>query len=163
MIKIKIDSREQQPLVFTSDLISSTEIGTIKCGDYGCIAQDGYELPIYFERKSINDLYGTLSKGYERFKKEIERSKLNNWQLIIIVESSLTRILQGVNYSQRTPQSIVRQVFTILARYNIKTVFCTSREESAEYITQFYYAHIKEYNNYKNRNNDEKEILLSNE
>lgn len=143
-IKIKIDTREQQPLVFKNKIVESVVFGTIKCGDYGCYTPEGNELPIYFERKSLNDLYGTLSQGYERFKKEIERAKENNLKLIIILESSLTRTLQGVNYSKREPESIIKQIFTILARYNIETVFCSSREEVSEYITQYYYAHVKE-------------------
>lgn len=144
-MKIIVDTREQAPLVFKHNSISGTLTETLNVGDYGVLFDDEYRLPIHFERKSMGDLYGTLSQGYDRFKKEMQRAKESNVQLIIIVENSLTRVLQGNAYSMRTPQSLIYQVFTIYARYGIQTVFCGSREESAEYITQFYIAHEKEH------------------
>lgn len=143
---IKIDNREQRPLVFDSKLIESVQKCTLNVGDYGCCLSDGYEVPVYFERKSISDLYGTLSQGYDRFKKELLRAKEQNKKLILIIESSLTRVLQGVGFSQRTPESITYQIFTISLKYDLEIVFTTSREESSIYITNYYYAYSKEYN-----------------
>lgn len=143
---IKIDNREQRPLVFESKLVKSYQKCTLNVGDYGCVLSDGYEVPVYFERKSLSDLYGTLSQGYERFKKELLRAKEQNKKLILIIESSLTRVLQGVGFSQRTPESITYQIFTISLKYDLGIVFTTSREESSLYITNYYYAISKEYN-----------------
>lgn len=143
---IKIDNREQRPLVFESKLVKSYQKCTLNVGDYGCVLSDGYEVPVYFERKSISDLYGTLSQGYERFKKELLRAKEQNKKLILIIESSLTRVLQGVGFSQRTPESITYQIFTISLKYDLGIVFTISREESSTYITNYYYAISKEYN-----------------
>lgn len=144
-MKIIIDSREQLPLVFKHKSIKDTVKKGLVVGDYGAIFEDGFEPPMYFERKSIADLYGTLSQGYDRFKREFERAKEKNLQLIIIVEKNLTNVLDGVPYSQRTPESIVYQIFTIFARYGIQTIFCKDRNDATEYITQFYIAHEKEY------------------
>lgn len=148
-MKIVIDTREQLPLKFTHKSITGIMNYCLDVGDYGAIFSDTYTVPIVFERKSINDLYGTLSQGYERFKKEIERAEKQNLQVIIIVEGSLSRILQGCGYSKRTPASIVYQIFTIWVRYGVQTVFCKDREEIAEYISQFYIAHHKEWNDRK--------------
>lgn len=144
-MRILIDTREQEPLIFKHKSIKETIIKGMNVGDYCAITDCGFQFPMVFERKSINDLYGTLSQGYARFTKEIERAKEKNIQIIIIVEGSLTRILQGCGYSQRTPESIVYQIFTIWVRHGIQTIFCKDRDDASEYITQFYIAHEKEY------------------
>lgn len=143
-MKIIIDTREQKPLVFNHKSITTVEVKGLSVGDYGAMSSE-YQHPIVFERKSINDLYGTLSQGYERFKCEIERAKEQNTKIIIIVEGSLKRILMGTAFSKRTPESIIYQLFTIRARYGVETVFCSDRLEMSEFITQFYIAHHKEY------------------
>ena len=144
-MRIIIDTREQLPLKFTHKAITQIINKCLNVGDYGALFNDGVEIPIVFERKSIPDLYGTLSKGYERFKKEIERSKEQNLQLIIIVEGNLSRVLHGTTYSMRTPESLVYQIFTIYVHYGIQTIFCKDREDVSEYITQLYLSHEKEY------------------
>lgn len=144
-MRIIQDTREQLPLVFKHKSIKEVIIKGLPVGDYGAITECGFQFPIVFERKSIPDLYGTLSKGYERFKKEIERAKENNLQLIIIVEGNLSKVLTGTNYSMRTPESLVYQIFTIYVRYGIQTIFCRDRDDVSEYISQFYIAHQKEY------------------
>lgn len=143
-MKIIIDTREQKPLVFNHNLITEIEVKGLPFGDYGAMSSE-YQHPVVFERKSINDLYGTLSQGYSRFKREIDRAKEQNYKIIIIVEGSLKRILMGTAFSSRTPESIIYQLFTIRVRYDVETVFCPTREDMSEYITQFYIAHEKEY------------------
>lgn len=149
-MKIIIDTREQNRLVFTHKDITEVIVKGLNVGDYSVLFSDGFQPQIVFERKSIADLYGTLSKGYLRFKNEIERAKEQNLQLIIIVEGNLTKILKGTKYSMRTPESLVYQIFTILVRYKIQTVFCKDAEDAAEYITQFFIAHEKDYMDRKN-------------
>lgn len=143
-LSIIIDSREQLPLQFTHKSITATKVQKLDVGDYAAEFDDGYRPPVVFERKSLGDLYGTLSAGYDRFKNEIERAKVSETKIIIITEGTLTKTLFGNIHSSRTPQSIVYQLFTIRIRYGIETVFCSSREEIAEYISQFYIAHKKE-------------------
>lgn len=144
-MKIIVDTREQLALDFKHKSVKSIVNKCLSVGDYGAITDCGFQFPIVFERKSIPDLYGTLSKGYDRFKREIERSKEENLQLIIIVEGHLSKVLTGTNYSVRTPESLVYQIFTIWVRHGIQTIFCKDREDTAEYITQFYIAHEKHY------------------
>jgi ERCC4-type nuclease len=142
---IKRDNREQIKLEFKHKSIKKVIDCTLNVGDYRAVFDDGFEPQIVFERKNISDLYGSLSGGYSRFKLEMERAKEQNLQLIIIVEANLSRVLCGVPYSQRTPESIVYQIFTLRARYDIETVFCKDRDEVSEYITQYFIAHEKEY------------------
>jgi len=144
-MKIIVDTREQLPLDFQHHYI--TEVIRRKCevGDYGCQLEDGHETPIYFERKSVSDLFGTLSSGYKRFKKEIIRAKENKILLIIIIEGNLSKILKGFENSDRCGDSICQQLFTILIRYKIPFICCKDREEMTRYITEFYLAYGREY------------------
>ena len=142
---IIIDTREQKPLEFTVPTIREC----LPCGDYRAKFSDGSTSQVVFERKSINDLFSTLSSGYPRFKREIELSHELRISIIIIVEGSLRRILRGCSHSQRTPISIVYQLFTIRLRHNVETVFCQDRDEMSEYITHYFLAEEREHNDTK--------------
>ena len=85
---IIIDSRETKPLRFTStkDCKITKSVEKLEVGDYGLRLDDGTLAPVVFERKSKADLWGTLTKGYERFKREIKRAKDDNVKLILITE-----------------------------------------------------------------------------
>lgn len=114
-------------------------------GDYGCQFKDNYIPPIFFERKSLPDLYSTLSSGYKRFKKECNKAIENKIALIIIIEASLTRINNGCERSERKPEEIVKQLFTLYVKHGIPFVCCNDRKESSLYITNFYIAIGKKY------------------
>ena len=144
-MEIIIDTREQKPLEFTVPTIREC----LPCGDYRAKFSDGSLSEVVFERKSINDLFSTLSSGYPRFKREIELSHELRISIIIIVEGSLRRILRGCSHSQRTPISIVYQLFTIRLRHNVETVFCQDRDEMSEYITHYFLAEEREHNDTK--------------
>ena len=144
-MKIIIDNREQKPLDFKLGTLRAT----LNVGDYGAEMENGYVLPIVFERKGISDLFGSLSKGYERFRREILRAKEQDIHLIIIIEGSLRRVLSGCSNSMRTPISIVYQLFTIKVRYGVDIVFCNTREEIQEYITHYFLAEEREHNDTK--------------
>ena len=141
------DTREKNCLEFSVP----TERGTLAVGDYCAKFSDGSTSKVVFERKSINDLYGTLSQGYDRFKREITEATENKISLIIIIEGSLRRVLSGYINSKRTPISIVYQLFTLRVRYGIEAVFCNNREEMSSYITHMFLALEREYEDSKKR------------
>jgi ERCC4-type nuclease len=144
-LKILIDSREKQPLTFSNRYITNVITTKLNVGDYGCQFEDGHVPDIFFERKSIGDLYGTLGKGYVRFKKEVKRAQEIPATLIICVEGDYTSVLTGYDYSERKGASIIAQVHTLLVKHGVWTVFFKNREEMSEYITNFYIACGKEY------------------
>ena len=57
-MRIVVDTREQFPLHFTRE----TVVRTLLVGDYGCEI-NGVLTPIFFERKSLGDRYGTMTSG----------------------------------------------------------------------------------------------------
>lgn len=107
--------------------------------------EDGFRPPVVFERKSKGDLWGTLTNGakgkiqnYTRFKRELERAKEANTTVFFILEGSYTAINKDYKYSKRKAISIIKQIHTMHIRYGLQPIFCTTRDEMAKYITNFY-------------------------
>lgn len=140
-MRILVDTREQKPLSF----LEETSVEVLPYGDYCAAFSGDTRSSTFFERKSIGDLYGTMSKGYERFKKEMAKAKANNDKLIIIVEGTFLDVLQGYKHSLRNPSTILKQLFTIRVRHGVETVFCSSRNEMARYIVHYYQAQYSEF------------------
>ena len=87
-LEIMIDTREQKPLVFNK----SSEL-KLDFGDYTLAGQD-YNYT-YVDRKAEQDFKGTLSGGFERFKRELERVKQFESYLFVVVESDLNKIYKN--------------------------------------------------------------------
>ena len=133
-----IDTREQHPLVFPSDpVLTGTLEENLPVGDYQPAFEDGTRPPVVFERKSLADLAGTLTKGYERFRAELLRAKEANLTLIVVVEDSLTEVRKGAPYSQESGESLLQRCFTLMVKYRLPIIFCQDRREAARYILEF--------------------------
>lgn len=144
-LKLIVDTREQKPLHFTHSFITEIKRKKLDVGDYAVEFEDGFVPKIAYERKSIEDLFGTLGKGYGRFKREIERALDNKVRLSIIVEKPLVCVSRGIDRSVRSGDAVISQLFTIRERYGIEPVFCNGREECSAYITQSFLAVGREY------------------
>lgn len=142
---ILIDTREQLPLEFKHRYITDVKQETLSVGDYAVRFNDGHTPPFRFERKGVGDLFGTLGQGYKRFKREIIRSQELKLQMFLIIEGSLSQILCGYEHSTIEGISIVKKLYTLWIRHNVQPIFCKSRSEMSEYITQFYLAVGREY------------------
>ena len=86
-----------------------------------------------------------MGKGYKRFKKEIIRSHDAGATLFIIVEGTLSEVGRGFKHSTMSPSSVTMKLYTLWIRHGIQTIFCESREEMVEYITNFYVACGREH------------------
>ena len=87
-LEIMIDTREQKPLVFNN----SQEL-KLDFGDYTVGGED-YNYT-YIDRKAEQDFKGTMSGGFERFKRELDRVKQFESYLFIVVESDLNKIYKN--------------------------------------------------------------------
>src|SRR3990167_5970470 len=135
------DTREQAPLKFKKDsVLTDVVTETLSVGDYAVRYTNGLSCPIVFERKSLPDLYGTMTGGYPRFKKELMRAKQAGIELVLIIEGSLTEVQAGVKYSKWDGDSMIKKLFTLLVRYGLYPVFCSDRLEMASFIKAFYEA-----------------------
>ena len=129
---ITIDTREQKPLKFKGiECISSK----LEFGDY---SSDGI---VAVERKSLSDLVSTLSSGFERFNREIERAKSCGGYIVVVTECDINKFL-SFNYS-RTGKFSKASVHFILHRFRdimksfpteLQFCFSGSRAKSSEII-----------------------------
>ncbi len=76
--EIIIDSREQRPLKFPN---YNVKVEKLEFADYK-LSNKNRDNVVYFERKTGGDFLGTLSSGYERFQREIERASKKTRQLL---------------------------------------------------------------------------------
>lgn len=137
---IYIDTREQMPLVIDYP----TEVKGLKFGDY---AINDPENKCYIERKSISDFIGTMSGGYERFCREIERSVAAEANLIVLIERPLQECLsfQYLNYVSKkikvTPEFVFFNVRELIQKYtNVQFLFVDGREECVRVMKRVFFS-----------------------
>lgn len=133
--EIICDTREQNPLKF--DGIICKKHG-LKFGDYAT-TQELYNT-ISIERKSLSDFCGTLSKGFERFKKEILRAQNEKCNLLMVVEAKFNDI-NSINFLPQTkwikakPEFLFSRLRELIQEYpNFQVVFVDDRKRASEII-----------------------------
>lgn len=130
---IYIDTREQKPLKFTGHKTINRKLDE---GDYNTP-----ELldKIVIERKSLQDLYGSIIQDHARFKREILRAKDKNKQFFIFIEGTLEEFY-FLNWSDREykikPQTLQKIILTMKERYDLTFVECKTRTEMSKKIVQ---------------------------
>ena len=134
--KILIDTREQKPLKFERETVSQK----LDYGDYA-FSHPKHSCDCHIERKSLSDFISTISGGYERFIKEIERAKENDAYLVVLVEESLTNALsfQYLPHISKkiraTPEFIFHRVRDLIQQYpNVQFLFVNGRKESSRIV-----------------------------
>ena len=93
----------------------------------------------------MGDLFGTMTEGYPRFKRELRRATESSLELIVIVEGSLSDVLDGFAHSSWPGERMATKLFTLMRRYQLPIVFCTSRFEMCDYILNYFCAVGREY------------------
>lgn len=134
-----VDTREQAPWGFDNltdgadkkPLVVKTEKATLQSGDYSIA---GFESQISIERKSKEDLYGTLTGGRERFERELERLQAMQWS-IVIAEASLWEVVHSPPVGSRVlPKSIFRSIIALEQRFpKTHWRFCDERRFAEVY------------------------------
>lgn len=92
-IPIFIDTREQQPLSFPNSKMMKLDFG-----DYTS-SGDHYTYT-YVDRKGEQDFKSTMSTGFDRFKKELDRCKNMGCYLYIVTESDIEKIKKRNNFAK---------------------------------------------------------------
>jgi ERCC4-type nuclease len=135
-LKISIDTREQSPLPF-----KNCQVQKLIVGDY--MPSDEFFSNLACERKSLYDLAGTLTKGYDRFEREIRRAKDLGIYLVVVTESSFVDAYDFSpknSFSQRIGGPFlfnkIRQLMT--ENDNVQFVFTRNREKSMLMIEKIF-------------------------
>jgi len=146
--RILSDSREQAPLSFNKDKFDVvTEC--VPFGDYWCeipTTEGTYtQVPIAFERKGLGDLFGTMGKGYDRFKRELERAKEAKYHLILIIEGSIRDVHKGYEHSSIKGESMLKKLAMLRVRYDLEVLFFEDRRSMARWIEEVFDAVHRNY------------------
>jgi ERCC4-type nuclease len=118
-----MDTREKLPM-FKQAIVRKMDTG-----DYTTEKLEGI---FHIERKSGEDLYGTIIQGHERFKREILRAAEAGTKLVVYVECSredfiMKRFKQG--YKRKMKPGILSKIIdTMSERYDLQFEWCHGRE-----------------------------------
>ena len=135
---IAIDSREQMPLPIKAGADIEDVITTkLPFGDYAMkLDATSPYVPVFFERKNIEDLWGTLTTGIDRFKRELERAKESKVTMYLAIEGTMLDVYTGSMFSIVPGSQIIRSIFTFKMKYGLQPVFCPNREQMKYYIIE---------------------------
>lgn len=97
----------------------------LKSGDYSI---EGMESRIAIERKSLSDLYSTLTHGRERFERELERLRAYEYSEVVVEASGFVICNRPPPNSQALPKSIIRSIWAFQVRYPTQWAFCDTRQ-----------------------------------
>lgn len=129
-MKIIIDTREQKPLKFPGHEIEYRKLDE---GDY---ASEFTEDKIVIERKSVEDFYGSLIQGHQRFKREILRAIEKKKEIYIFIEGSKRDVLNYCKTRNFKEETMCKIILTMELRYNLQIVECKNRKQMSEKIVQ---------------------------
>ena len=129
---ITIDTREQKPIKLKNyDIINEK----LDFGDYSC------DRVLAVERKSLSDLVSTLSSGFERFNREIDRAKSIGGYIIVVTECDINKFLsfsysRTGKFAKASPDFIFHRFRDVCKNFPENVQFCFSggRTESSDLI-----------------------------
>jgi ERCC4-type nuclease len=119
---IIVDTREKAPFAFDHEHVDVVS-GTLSTGDCSLF---GHEDEVAIERKSLDDLVGTLTHGRERFERELERMRSYVLRAVII-EGSWQDLADHHYVSLAHPSSIFGSVCCSHVDYLVPFLFCETR------------------------------------
>lgn len=139
--EIIVDTREQLPYTFgqipgrTPDemMVVPTIVRGLPSGDYSI---QGMESLIAIERKSLDDLYGSVTWGRKRFEADIGRLDELPGFAAVVIEADWREIVAPAEHrpgwiNQTEPQSVVGTINAWSMRYpRVQWLACGSRREA---------------------------------
>lgn len=129
---IIIDTREQKPYSFNPQLAESIR-QALPAGDYSLI---GFEDVVSVERKSLDDLVGTIIQNRERFIREL--IKLQPYEYAcVVVEGTLKQIMAGTYRSEAHPNSVLGTMVAMTVDYKIPFYLCHNRDHAQAYTERY--------------------------
>lgn len=145
------DSREQLPLTFTPCVGVEYLVSALGVGDYSAsytIEGKDIESTSVVERKSIGDLFGSYTSGYDNERKKFLRAIEAKKKFILAIEGTITDILRGHSYmkggkeytSRKDGMTMFRQLMSCSNKYGVQIWFCNTRKEMGTIVQEFFLA-----------------------
>ena len=133
------DTNEIKPLSFRLDsILIEVQRFNLPVGDYRALYADGSMSKVVFERKSLPDLWGTMTKGHKRFMNEVRYAKELGIDLYLIIENSFSEVEDGFERSDFGGSSMVKKLGTLFHKYHLPVIFTAGREDMARFIKLFF-------------------------
>lgn len=132
-MRLMVDTREQKPLW------KGHECKRMKldCGDY---TTEKLLDRFHIERKSLEDLYGTILGGHIRFRKEHLRSCANNTTLALYVEGSkkdfAAKNFRNGHKRACSGATLIKIIDSIESRWPLEVVWCGTRPKAKKMVYQ---------------------------
>lgn len=150
-LSIIIDTREVLPLEFPAVRTCSLRRETLNTGDYACQYDDGSWDDVVWERKSIADLFGSYTSNYENERNKILRAKEQGKKFFLAIEASAKELLKGHSYtkggvvytSKKSGMAMLRQLMSVMRKYDVRVFMCSDREEMALLIQEYYLSGLR--------------------
>lgn len=124
LVPVVIDTREQLPFAFEhmscdqadggGPLTVPTVRGTLSSGDYSLA---GFESRVAIERKSLQDAYGTIGQGRDRFERELERLAKFDFAAVVIEATWPELCSMPPSYTELPPKTVFRSILAWMVRY----------------------------------------------
>lgn len=125
-VVVLVDTREQDRWTFNGHGVR-LRTATLATGDYSLPGL--HRRHVVIERKTVEDLFHTMTRGRERFLREMER--LSRFDLaLLVIEGSIDRIRRGSRWSGAAPGRLLDSVFGFCMRYRVVPVFAQNRAEA---------------------------------
>ena len=122
-MKIIIDTREQCPWHFGD--LAEVSRGTLPTGDYALAGDSGFAI----ERKSLSDYVQTITSGWQRFRRELDRMKVYPVR-VVIVEGEWMDILTGKYPGNVPPPAIIARTSELIMD-GVSILFCSNSMAAA--------------------------------
>lgn len=141
---IIIDKREQLPYSFktVSDPPPVTKNSTLKSGDYSI---EGFEHLVAIERKTPEDLFGSMGRRRKPFEREFQRLAELKYACLMIEDDWWNILKNPPVYSKMNPKSVWRSCLAWSVKYGVH-VFWGHRRAHAERITYALLENFWKYN-----------------
>jgi len=138
-----IDTREQDMLFKHPRKGLVIVRDTLQYGDYSI---RGFESQIAIERKNLSDLYGSIGKGRERFKAELEELAKyeRKW---LLIEATEDQVLSWQEFSTLHPNVARGFLVSLEIRYGIGVCYQPDRHKAERWILDRF---IRYYNHKRN-------------
>ena len=120
-VRILIDTREQQPL----SVPYTIEEQKLDFGDYTFAGE--HHNSTFVDRKSASDFRSTLTSGYDRFVREIERARSFGSFLFIVIEATMKQVQENTYNTSKNASSIA------LAWKNTKEI-CNAHADVCQFL-----------------------------
>lgn len=123
-MQVIIDTREQKPLWDNCKKLK------LEVGDY---TTEKLLDKFHVERKSPQDLYGSIIQGHIRFRKEMIYATIRQTKLVVYVESTRKNFVEkrfpGGSARNCTEDKLRKMISTIEFRYKLEIVWCGTRDK----------------------------------